>query len=257
MRLEGKVALVTGAGAGIGEGIAILFAKEGAKVSVVDIDDSGGQETVKMIAQNGGVAQFIHADVSKESDVEGAVKATVNSYNRLDIMVNNAGIVQGYIPVDEMDEKFWDNMFAINMKGVMLGCKYAVRVMKEQGGGSIINTSSVWGTNPAPGVGAYAASKGGVIALTKSVALEAASHKIRVNSVCPAGILTPIWRQYAPSDKELEEMVKNWNVMSPLGVGKPEDIAYAYLYLASDESHLVTGINLVHDSGLTTGLFQA
>jgi len=249
MKLDGKIALITGAGSGIGRAIAILFAKEGAKVSIVDIDSSGGQETVKMIKQNGGTAEFVNADVTKTSDVKQAIRTTINAYTRLDILLNNAGTVHRFTLIEEIDEELWDKILAVNMKGIFLGCKYAVPIMKKQGEGIIINIASIAGVSPRLGMSAYAASKGGAIVLTKALAIELARYNVRVNCISPAVTDTPMFHKLA-GDRDLEEVKKAFIANYPLGrLGKPKDIAYAALYLASDEASFITGINLEVDGG--------
>lgn len=249
MKLEGKVALITGASSGMGRAMALLFAKEGAKVSVVDINVAGGQEVVELIKRNDGIAQFISADVTKASDVEQMIKATVNAYTRLDILVNNAGVPMSFTPIEEVDEKLWDKIIAVNMKGIFLGCKYAVPIMKKQGGGVIINTTSIAGVRARPGLNAYSASKGGANLLTKAVAIEVAPSNIRVNAICPVATDTPMLPGFI-GDRDLEEGRKAFIATIPMGrLATAEDIAYAALYLASDEASMVTGINLEVDGG--------
>ncbi len=249
MKLEGKVALVTGGASGFGRAISTLFAKEGAKVSVVDINADGGQETVELIKQSGGVAQFISADVSKASDVEQMIKATVSAYTRLDILLNNAGIPMMSTPIEDVDEQLYDRILAVNLKSVFLGCKYVTPIMKKQGGGVIINTASMSGVRPRAGISAYAASKGGVILLTKSVALQLAPFSIRVNAISPVVADTPMLSGFV-GDANLEQARQASASTIPLGrMAKAEDVAYAALYLASDEASMVTGINLEVDGG--------
>jgi len=249
MKLEGKVALITGAGSGMGRAMASLFAKEGAKVSVVDISTAGGQETVETIKRSGGVAQFISADVTKASDVEQMIKATVKAYSRLDILVNNAGVPMSFTPIDEVDEKLFDKILAVNVKGIFLGCKYAVPIMKKQGGGVIINTASIAGVRARPGLNAYCASKGGAILLTKAVAIELAPYNIRVNAISPVAADTPMLSGFI-GDRDLEEGRKAFIATIPLGrLATAEDVAYTALYLASDEASMVTGVNLEVDGG--------
>lgn len=248
MKLKGKVALVTGAGSGMGRAIAILFAKEGAKVSVVDIDTDGGQETVGLIKQNG--AQFISADVAKVLDAERMIKTTVDAYGRLDILANNAGVPMGPTPIDEVDENLYDKIMAVNVKAIYLSSKYVIPIMKQQGGGVIINITSIAGVRPRPGLNVYCASKGGAIVLTKALAIELATHKIRVNSICPVAADTPMLAKFVGESKDFEKGRKAFIATIPLGrLATPEDIAYAALYLASDEASLVTGVNLEVDGG--------
>jgi len=252
MRLDKKVALITGAGSGIGRASALLFAKEGAKVSVLDMNPSGGQETVDVIKKNGGEAKFIKADVSKASDMQQAVKTTLDAYGRLDILFNNAGILRHLVPIEELDEADWDRMFAVNVKGVFLGCKYAVPIMKRQGGGIIINESSTAATHPIPYHYVYSAAKAGIITFTKVLAMDLASHNIRVNCLVPGGVDTPIYNCFSPAQKEALSQFLTESV--PMGrIGKPEELAYAALYLASDEASYTTGTTLVVDGGQIAG----
>jgi len=249
-KLDGKVALITGAASGIGRATALLFAKEGAKVAVADYVPAGGQETVRMIEEAGGEAIFIEADVSKAADVERMVKKTVNKYGRIDILYNNAGIMGRYIFTADTPEKEWDNIISINLKGVFLGSKYAIPVMLNQGEGVIINTASTAGMMGLPGLPAYCASKAGVIQLTKTMALEYADQNIRVNCICPGGILTPMSQ---PPDQA--EALPPFRQSQPMRrMGQPEEVARAALYLASDDSSFVTGAALVVDGGWTTGM---
>jgi meso-butanediol dehydrogenase/(S,S)-butanediol dehydrogenase/diacetyl reductase len=242
LRLEGKVALITGAGRGIGRATAILFAKNGAKIVVVDIDSNVGEETVNLIKRAGGDAIFVKADVSKAADAEKAVRATIEKYGRLDILFNNAGIeLEGR--VEEMSESDWDKLICINLKSIFLCSKYAIPQMLKQGGGVIINTASITGFQGLGHEAAYCASKGGVIALTKAMAVEYAPYNIRVNCICPGPIAT---RLTSPRQSIIRKI--------PMGrLGKPEEIAYVALFLASDESSFVTGHALVADGGMTAG----
>ena len=251
MRLANKVALVTGAGSGIGRASALLFSREGAKVAVGDIDEAGGVETVDSIRRAGGTAVFIRADVSKAADVERMIKATVDQFGKLDVLFNNAGIGTSFVPVEQLDEALWDQVLAINVKSVFLGCKYAAPVMKAQGGGAIVNTASMAGVRPSPGLAAYNASKGAVIVLTKTMAIELAPHKIRVNCINPCLTDTAfITKNIEPSQREAVK--KGFVSDIPLGrLGEPEDMALAALYLASDDARLVTGVSLNVDGGGT------
>jgi meso-butanediol dehydrogenase/(S,S)-butanediol dehydrogenase/diacetyl reductase len=253
-KLDGKVALITGAGSGIGRATALLFVKEGAKVVVVDYVPEGGEETVKMIREAGGEAIFIDADVSKVADVERMIKTTVDKYGRIDILYNNAGIMGAYAFTADTPEEKWDTIVNINLKGVFLGSKYAIPVMLNQGGGVIINTASTAGMLGLPGLPAYCASKAGVIQLTKTIALEYADQNIRINCICPGGILTPMSR---PPDAA-DAVQPPFRQPQPMRrFGEPEEVARAALYLASDDSSYVTGAALVVDGGWATGIPKA
>jgi len=244
MRLEGKVAIITGAGSGIGKETALLFAREGAKIAVADYVPEAGEETVRQIREGGGQATFIKTDVSKASDAERMVMETVRAYGKLDILSNNAGILGEAGSVGETTEENWDRVIAINLKSVFLCSKYAVGEMIKTGGGVIISTASAMGLVGFPGNAAYNSSKGGVIQFTKTMALEYASNNIRVNCICPGLISTPMGESFG--QRFIDWFVKQ----TPMGRwGRPEEIAQAALYLASDESSFVTGTALVVDGG--------
>ncbi|MBI4595260.1 MAG: SDR family oxidoreductase [Candidatus Tectomicrobia bacterium] len=245
--LIGKVALVTGGGSGIGRASAWLFAREGAKVLVTDIDMESGQETVKQIKDGGSEALFIKADVSKAPEVEGLIRQTVAAYGRLDCAHNNAGIegIGGRIP--EISEESWDSIIAINLRGVWLCMKYEIPQMLKQGSGAIVNTASVAGLVGMPGSGAYVASKHGVIGLTKTAALEYAKAGVRINAVCPGVIHTPMAERIAGRHPGA---MKAMSAAQPVGrTGKPEEIAEAVVWLCSEAASLVTGQALAVDGG--------
>jgi 3-oxoacyl-[acyl-carrier protein] reductase len=249
MRLENKVALITGAGSGIGRATAELFAREGAKVAVVDLSAESGEVTVEAIRELAGDATFIRADVSVAADVQNMFQQTVQKYGRLDILFNNAGVPMGATPIEEVDDDFFDKVMAVNVRSVHLGVKHAVPVMKRQGGGVILNTASTAGIRPRPGLSAYAASKGAVIALTKALALELASFKIRVVSINPVATDTPMLPEFFGTADPVEAR-KRFTASVPLGrLNRPEDIAHAALYLASDEAFMVTGTAFEIDGG--------
>ena len=250
MRLEKKVAIITGAGSGIGRASAIMFAKEGAKVAVADINDKGGEETVASIKSNGGEAIFIHTDVSKAAEAENLIKTTMVKLGKIDIVFNNAGTPMQNMPFEQLDESIWDRIYTVNVKGVFLVMKYAIPVLKKAGGGSIINLASMGGVRPMPGTHAYASSKAAVIHLTKAVALEFTKYNIRVNYINPAAVDTPMLPQFRPKGLDLNEFYEGAKASMPLGrIAKPEDIAYAALYLASDESSLITGTGIDVNGG--------
>jgi len=250
MKLKNKVSVITGAGSGIGRETAILFAKEGSQVVIADWNEESGGETTTIIRKMGYEASYIKVDVSKVSDAKLMVEHALKEYGKLDIVFNNAGVAMPKKPIIEITEEEWDYIISVNLKGVFLGSKYAVRAMLENKCGSIINTSSNAGIIGRLNYVAYCASKGGVVSFTKSLALECATHNIRVNCICPGAVLTEMtsksWIKL--SEKEKKERTNIY----PLGrMGLPEDIAFAALYLASEESSFVTGIVLPVDGGWT------
>lgn len=250
-RLDGKVALITGGASGIGEATVRLFAKEGAKVVVTDVQAEKGRAVVAAIKEAGGEAAFVRADVVREAQAKRMVEFTVKKYGRLDILFNNAG-VENPKPEVETSVAEWDTVMDVNVKGVFLGTKYAVPEMKKRGGGSIINTSSIFGLIGSPGFAAYHASKGAVRLLTKSTALAHAGDNIRANSICPGVIETPMFAQVLSESANPDTARVEWMKTEPIGrFGRPDDIAYGALYLASDESAYVTGTELVIDGGYT------
>ena len=244
-RLSGKVALISGAARGMGESEARLFAREGAQVVLGDILADQGRAAVENITQQGGTATFVPLDVTHEQDWQRAVETAEQTYGRLDILVNNAGIVR-MAPLDETSLEAWNEVIGVNQTGVFLGMKHAVPAMRRAGGGSIVNISSIAGLIGLPNIPAYQASKGAVRLLTKNAAVQYATDKIRVNSVHPGRIETPMTAPLAP---ERREMLLR---LTPLGRdGTAEEVAYGVLYLASDESSYVTGAELVIDGGYT------
>ena len=251
MRLAGKVAIVTGGGSGFGEGIAKRFAEEGARVVVNDIDERGGQRVRGEIekAQGQGSALFVHADVAVNADVARLVKASLERYGRLDIVVNNAGITHINGPMLEVSEALFDRVFAVNVKSIYLSALHAVPVFRRQGGGGcIVNTASTAGLRPRPGLVWYNGSKGAAITLTKAMAVELAPDKIRVNALCPVAGDTPLLASFMGGDTP--ENRKKFIATIPLGrLSTPRDIANAALYLASDEAEFITGVALEVDGG--------
>jgi NAD(P)-dependent dehydrogenase (short-subunit alcohol dehydrogenase family) len=253
MELSGKVAMITGAGSGMGRTFSLLFAKEGAKVAAVDVRPDSGEETVNMIRKEGGESSFFFADVSKAGDAEKAVRSCVEKYGRLDILVNNAG-VQSMGTILETEEKEWDRILSINTKSMFLMSKYAVPMMEKSGGGVIINMASDAGLIGNPKTAAYCASKGAVIALTKAMALDHAESGIRVNCMCPGAIDTPLHKQVMLelSPEEADAWRARVKVRYPLGrIGTPDEVANLCLFLASPRSSFMTGSAVSIDGGLT------
>ncbi|MQY82516.1 glucose 1-dehydrogenase [archaeon] len=255
-KLEGRVALITGGASGIGEATARLFVKEGAKVLVTDIQDERGQTLTDALEPN---ADYLHADVSLEDDVERAVRHATETFGRLDVMFNNAGIAGAIGSIEEVSVEAFDETIGVLLKGVFLGIKHAAKIMKAQGTGSIINTASVAGIRTGYGNHIYSAAKAGVIQLTRSVAMELGESSVRVNCVCPGFIATPmIGRARGLSVKEADEkldvIMESFERAQPIRrTGLPEDIAKAALWLASDDSGFVNGQALVVDGGVTGG----
>jgi len=249
--LQNKVALVTGGTTGIGRDTAVLFANAGAKVVVSGRRETEGKETSNLIRAAGGDGLFVKSDVSKPSDVQSLVQKTVEKFGRLDIAFNNAGIEGKWVPLIEQSLEDWDAVIDINLKGTWLCLKYEIQQMlKQGGGGTIVNMSSVAGLMGAAGAGVYCASKHGVIGLTRTAALEYAAHGIRVNAVCPAVIET------AMSDRAFADPEANKRVLAlhPIGrFGKPMEVAEAVLWLCSSKSSFMTGHYIVLDGGMLVG----
>jgi NAD(P)-dependent dehydrogenase (short-subunit alcohol dehydrogenase family) len=250
MRLKDKVALITGAGNGIGRETALLFAQEGAAVVVADVGDAAGEKTAADIKAVGGQAVYAHADVSKAADSENMVRVAEENFGKLNILFNNAGIMHG----DDdnavtTEEAIWDLTMAINLKGVFFGCKYGIPALRRAGGGSIINTASFVAILGAatPQI-AYTASKGGVLAMTRELAIIHARENIRVNALCPGPLRTELLMNFLNTEEKKQRRL----VHVPMGrFGEAKEIAYAALYLASDESSFVTGTDFLVDGGIT------
>ena len=249
-RLDGKVALITGAGNGMGRVASVLCAQEGARIVVADWSDDGGGETVAAVEAAGGEATFVKVDVARAEQVEAMVAATMDRFGSLDVLYNNAGI----FPADdggvtETPEPTWDRVMEVNLKGVWLGCKYGVPAMLASGGGSIVNVASfVALMGAATAQIAYTASKGGVLAMTREIAVEYGRQGIRANSLCPGPIATPMLEELMSDPARRQRRL----VHIPMGrLGQAEELAKAALFLASDESSFMTGAQLVVDGGIT------
>ncbi|HEY7477530.1 MAG TPA: glucose 1-dehydrogenase [Actinomycetota bacterium] len=247
MRLEGKVALITGGGSGMGKVAAELFAREGAAVVLTDVDDGAGEATATAI---GEPATYVHADVSQEADAEQMVSTALDRHGRLDVLYNNAGVM---LPDDgsvhTTEERIWDLTLSVNVKGVAFGCKYGVPAMLASGGGSIINVASfvAW-MGAATSQTAYTSSKGAVLAMTREIAVEYARRGIRCNALCPGPIETPLLMALLSDEAKRQRRF----VHIPMGrLGQAEELAKAALFLASDDSSFMTGASLIVDGGIT------
>ena len=249
MQLQDKVAIITGAATGIGRATALLFAKEGASVVVADINEDDAQRTVADIEDKGGSARFVQTDVSEAEGVQALMERSAEEMGGIDVIVNNAG-AQRSGAVTEFEESEWDLLMHVNPRSCFLGAKYSVPYLRERGGGSIVNVSSLAGLKGGPGMTAYSASKGAIIAFTRALAEELAPDNIRANSVCPGWIDTPFNEpaiEFMGGRAQQEEMVQQTVPLKRQGT--PEEIAPGILYLASDASSYVTGQELVIDGG--------
>jgi NAD(P)-dependent dehydrogenase (short-subunit alcohol dehydrogenase family) len=242
--VKGKVALITGGSSGIGRGTALVFAREGAKVAIADIQVEQGHETVRMVKETGGEAMFVKCDVSVASEVEAVVAKVVEAFGRVDCGFNNAGIDSAMAKTADCTEEDWDRVIAVNLKGVWLCMKYEIPQMLKQGGGTIVNTASIGGMRGLGGMSNYCASKGGIIMLTRTAALEYAKSGIRVNAVCPGGINTPMSKRLVKQPMMSEtrgNAMKRW--------GKPQEVGEAVVWLCSEAASFVTGHALAVDAG--------
>ncbi len=249
VKLANKIAIITGAGSGMGRAAALLFAAEGAKIAVIDINERSAAETVRDIEAAGGKAFAMSADVSKGSDVEAMVAATVSKLGAPNVLYNNAGIEGDSAFLAQMTEEQFDRVIAINLRGVWLGMKYALPHMIKLSGGSIINTASIAGLVGIKSAAAYCAAKAGVIALTRVAALEYGRYNIRVNAICPGAIDTPMVHRIQGEGGLPERAISRVSVLGR--VGKPEEVARTALFLASDDSSFATGAPFIIDGGWT------
>ncbi len=247
--LAGKVALVTGGGSGIGRAAALAFVREGARVVIADIVAEGGNETVDLIRTGGGEARFVRTDVSQDDQVSNLIQASVDAFGRLDCAFNNAGIEQTIAQLADTTAQQWDRVLAVDLTGVWLCMKHEIPQMLKQGGGSIVNTSSIMGLVATTGMAAYNAAKGGVAQLTRSGALEYAKANIRVNAVAPGFILTPMVERNLPPGSRQRKAA---DAVQPMGrMGRPEEIAEAVIWLCSDAASFVTGMVMPVDGAWT------
>ena len=246
--LDGKISFVTGGGSGIGRATALAIAGRGAKLLVADVDIDGGQETLRLIELSGGEAVFVSCDVGEAASVEAAIDRCVEVFGRLDCAFNNAGILGDMSLTADGTEENFDRIVRVNLKGVWLSMKYEIPQMLRQGGGVIVNTASNAGMTGTPELAAYSATKGGVVQLTRSAALEYARSNIRINAVCPGLISTPMVAQQAV---DYPDAVANFTELEPIGrMGRPEEIAEAVVWLCSDAASFVTGHPMAVDGGI-------
>jgi len=253
MELPGKTALITGGAGGIGRATALLFAREGATVSIVDLNQEAGEKVVREIASAGGRAIFEFADVTCAADCRRVVERTVREFGGVDVLFNNAGIIRR-ASVVEISEEDWDAVMAVNVKSIFLMCREVIPIMIAAKGGSIINTASGWGLAGGARAAAYCASKGAVVLMTKAMAIDHGRQNIRVNCICPGDTDTAMLRSEARQLGEPEDRFLRESANRPLGrMGRPEEIARAALYLASDAASFVTGTAVVVDGGGLAG----
>jgi NAD(P)-dependent dehydrogenase (short-subunit alcohol dehydrogenase family) len=248
--LNGKVVLVTGAARGIGRATVVAFAREGARVVASDRRAENGAETMRLLRESGGEGTFVEADVTRDADVQEMVNAAVSEYGRLDCAINNAGIAQAEKPVHEMTEEEFDALIAVNVKGTWLSMKHEIPVMLRGGGGSVVNVSSVAGLTATAGQSVYAATKHAILGLTRGAALDYATQGIRVNSIHPAAIDTPMIRDFVRASGGDERVMEPIRAAHPMGrIGTAEEVAAAIVWLSSDVASFTTGSPLLVDGG--------
>jgi NAD(P)-dependent dehydrogenase (short-subunit alcohol dehydrogenase family) len=255
MRLQDKVSIITGAGGGMGRTAALMFAKEGSKIVVAEFNDAAGEETVRLVKEAGGEATFVKTNVADEASAKAMVDHAVDTFGRVDVLYNNAGVMpEADHSVIDTPVEAWDQVMAVNLRGVFLGCKYAIPKMLDQGSGSIINLASfVALVGCSVPQDAYTASKGAVISLTRSMAVQFAGRGVRSNAICPGPVETPLLMDWLVKDEEAKRIRLARN---PTGrFGKPEEIVHMAIYLASDESRWTNGAALVVDGGITVNYF--
>jgi len=250
MKLMDRIAVVTGAGSGIGRATAVMFAREGARVAVVDLEEATAKATAEEIERAGGQALAIRADVSRAADNEAVIGQTVARWGRLDIFYANAGVPQFPTPIEDVEEATFDRIMSVNVKGVFLGAKYALRVMKRQKSGVFLVTASTSAIRPRPGVQSYSASKGAVVTLVKSLALESAPFGVRVIAIAPVATETPMLATFMGKKAVDEEGMTRYRATVPLGrLNTPDDLAKAAVFLASDDAAMITGTCIEVDGG--------
>jgi len=251
-RVQGKVAIITGAGSGMGKASALLFAAEGAKLAVVDIDEANGRAVVAQIGQSGGEAIFVHADTGKDADLKNMVDTTVDAFGRIDIFWHNAGIV-GAGAIEQTSEADFDRQIAVHVKGGFFGAKHVLPVMKKGGGGVILFTSSASGVRASPASPSYSIAKAGLQILAQCIALANGKYNIRANALCPGPVQTPLWPSFVGRNPDViapEALEKAFVARVPMGrMIQPEEIARAALFLCSDEASVITGVIMPVDGG--------